>query len=150
MKALQDEYGPDTICFGCGPANEDGLQIKSFVEGDEVIAGFVPEGHHQAFPGVINGGIIGALFDCHMNWTAAYHLMGDGEELPVTVTAEYSVKLRRPTPAGAPLHIRAHVTESSGSRATVEATLEADGVVCAEASGKFVAVEEGHPAYHRW
>ena len=150
MKALQDEYGPATICFGCGPANPRGLQIKSFVEGDEVVADFLPQEHHQAFPGIINGGIIGALFDCHMNWTAAYYLKGDADELPVTVTAEYMVRLRRPTPAGVPLHLAARVTEASGNRATVEATLHADGKVCAEASGVFVAVEEGHPAYHRW
>jgi len=150
MRALQDEYGPNTICFGCGPANVDGLRIKSFVEGDEVVAEFTPQEHHQAFPGVVNGGIIGALFDCHMNWTAAHHLMGKADELPVTVTAEYSVRLRRPTPAGTPLHLAARVVESEGSRATVTATMEAAGKVCAESTGVFVAVEEGHPAYHRW
>ena len=42
---------------------------------DEVVAEFTPEPHHIAFPGVVNGGIIGALLDCHSNWTAAYHLM---------------------------------------------------------------------------
>jgi acyl-coenzyme A thioesterase PaaI-like protein len=150
MEALQDQYGPDTICFGCGPANPRGLRIKSFVDGDEVVADFVPEDHHQAFPGIINGGIIGALFDCHMNWTAAFHLKADAPDLPVTVTAEYTVRLRRPTPAGVPLNLVARVTETSGKRATVEATLLANGDVCASASGIFVAVEEGHPAYHRW
>jgi acyl-coenzyme A thioesterase PaaI-like protein len=150
MDALQDVYGRDTICFGCGPANARGLQIKSFVDGTDVVADFVPAEHHQAFPGVINGGIIGALFDCHMNWTAAYHLKGDGDALPVTVTAEYTVRLLRPTPGATTLHLRAGVTESEGNRATVAATLEADGKVCAEATGIFVAVDESHPAYHRW
>ena len=28
---------------------------------------FMPEPHHQAFPGMVNGGIIGTLLDCH-NW----------------------------------------------------------------------------------
>ena len=27
--ALQDLYSPNSICFGCGPANEKGLHIKS-------------------------------------------------------------------------------------------------------------------------
>ncbi len=57
-EALQDTYSPDNICFGCGPANPGGLQIKSYPEGDELVAEFTPQEHHQAFPGVINGGII--------------------------------------------------------------------------------------------
>jgi hypothetical protein len=38
------------------------------------VAEFRPELHHEAFPGVLNGGIIGALLDCHSNWTAAWAL----------------------------------------------------------------------------
>ena len=37
-----------------------------------------------------------------------------------------------------------------GDRATVEGTLNAGGKVCATCRGLFVAVKEGHPAYHRW
>ena len=36
-KSLQDTYAPTSICFGCGPANEKGLRIKSFVDGDTVV-----------------------------------------------------------------------------------------------------------------
>ena len=42
------------------------------------------------------------------------------------------------------------VVESSGDRATVEATLSSGGVVTATCRGLFVAVREGHPAFHRW
>ena len=65
--SLQDTYAPHNACFGCGAANEQGLRIKSHVEGDEVVARWRPEPHHQAFPGVLNGGIIGTLLDCHSN-----------------------------------------------------------------------------------
>ncbi len=90
--ALQDQYAPKSICFGCGPANEKGLRIKSRVEGDEVVADFTPEPFHHAFPNVLNGGIIGALLDCHSNWTAAYYLMrAAGESAPpCTVTADFT------------------------------------------------------------
>jgi acyl-CoA thioesterase FadM len=69
---------------------------------------------------------------------------------PCTVTADFHVVLKRPTPMDAPLHLRARVVESRDDRATVEATLEANGKVTATCRGTFVAVEEGHPAYHRW
>src|SRR5512141_1424286 len=107
--SLQDRYAPHNECFGCGPANRQGLRIKSRVEGEELVADWTPEPHHQGFPGSLNGGIVGALFDCHSNWTAAYHLMTKtGEKaLPSTVTADFHVVLKRPTPSDAPLKIRA-------------------------------------------
>ena len=151
-QSLQDTYGPGTICFGCGPANEKGLQIKSFVQDASVVAEFDPSPEHQAFAGVVNGGIIGALFDCHMNWTAAQAIMTEGslDRFPVTVTADFHVRLRRPTPYPATLHLEAWATGVDGNRATVEAELTADDKVTATCTATFVAIEEGHPAYHRW
>ncbi len=150
--SLQERYAPTNRCFGCGPANDKGLRIRSLVEGDEVVCDWTPEEHHEAFTGMLNGGIIGALLDCHSNWTAAWHLMNraGADEPPCTVTAEFHVKLRRPTPSGRPVHLVARVVESADDRATVDARLEVDGVVTATCRGLFVAVKEGHPAYHRW
>ncbi|HXE73119.1 MAG TPA: PaaI family thioesterase [Candidatus Nitrosotenuis sp.] len=150
--SLQERYAPDCRCFGCGPANPQGLRVSSFVEGEELVATWQPQPHHEAFPGCLNGGIVGALLDCHSNWAAAYHLMrqAGAERPPCCVTAEYAVKLLRPTPTSGPVTLRARVVESSGDRAVVEATLEAGGKLCATCRGTFVAVKEGHPAYHRW
>ncbi len=151
-KSLQETYAPDCACFGCGPANAKGLRIRSFPSGEELVAQWRPEAHHEAFPGMMNGGIIGALLDCHLNWTAAWHLMKKhgADKPPCTVTAEYSIKLTRPTPTNGPVTLRAHVVESKDDRATVEGTLESGGKVTAIGRGLFVAVKEGHPAFHRW
>jgi acyl-coenzyme A thioesterase PaaI-like protein len=153
MESLQERYASQSTCFGCGPANPKGLRIRSFAEGDELVAVWTPEAHHEAFPGVLNGGIIGALLDCHCNWAAAVHLMhaaGPGAALPSTVTADYAIKLKRPTPASAAVSLRARVIESEGNRAVVEGTLRSGGKLCATCRGTFVAVGAGHPAYHRW
>lgn len=152
-KSLQETYAPGNECFGCGPSNPKGLRIRSFAEGDDAaVCRWTPEAHHLAFPGVLNGGICGALLDCHSNWTAAWHLMrkAGATTPPCTVTSEFDVKLKRPTPLGTELTIRARVVESAEDRATVGATLEAAGKVTATCRGTFVAVKEGHPAYHRW
>jgi len=151
-KSLQDTYAPGTICFGCGPANEQGLHIKSHVQGNEVVASWSAQPHHQAFAGIVNGGIIGTLLDCHSNWTAAWKLMMERglEAPPCTVTAEFHVKLRAPTPAGKVLTLRARPVEVKGDKVTVEAEIEADGKVTATCRGVFVTVKEGHPAFHRW
>jgi acyl-coenzyme A thioesterase PaaI-like protein len=151
-QSLQEFYALSNACFGCGPANPDGLHIRSFVRGDEVVAEWKPEQKYEAFPGVLNGGIIGALLDCHCNWTAAWHLMKtSGEDRPpCTVTADYAIKLLRPTPTDGPVSLSARVVESAGNKATVEGTLSGGGKVCATCRGTFVAVKEGHPAFHRW
>src|SRR3954452_13370449 len=131
-KSLQEIYAPNNACFGCGPANEKGLHIRSFPEGEEVVANFDAETYQEAFPGMLSGGIIGTLLDCHCNWTATYHLMKQAGEdrAPCTVTAEYSIKLLRPTPTNGPVYLSAKIVESSGDRATVEGTLSGGGKVC--------------------
>jgi acyl-coenzyme A thioesterase PaaI-like protein len=151
-QSLQERYSPQGICFGCGPTNEKGLRIRSFAEGEEVVCEWQPEPHHEAFPGMLNGGIIGTLLDCHSNWTAARHLMQRNglDQAPCTVTADYAIKLKRPTPTSAPVKLTARVVESQDDRAIVEAELIAGGKVCATCRGTFVAVKPGHQAYHRW
>jgi len=151
-KGLQETYAAHSTCFGCGPSNEKGLKIKSIVEGDAVVAEWKAESHHEAFPGMINGGIIGALLDCHSNWTAAWTLMkqaGD-DHPPCTVTADFHVKLKRPTPSGALVRLVAKAVEVKEDRATIEAELYSGEKLCATCRGTFVAVKPGHPAYHRW
>lgn len=157
--SLQERFAPHNRCFGCGPANTEGLRIRSFAREDGALTcTWSPRQHHEAFDGMLNGGIVGALLDCHSNWAACMHLM-EAQGLsapPCTVTAEFHVKLKRPTPTKTgPLSLVARVVESNDASATVEATLEAlmpDGQlkVTSTCRGVFVAVKEGHPAFHRW
>jgi len=154
-KSLQETYAPQGRCFGCGPTNMQGLRIRSFAVDDtqdaNVVCDFVPQKHHEAFENVLNGGIIGTVLDCHMNWTTIHHLMRKHglDHAPCCVTAEFKVVLKRPTPLG-PVHVAAWIVTSTDDRATIEATMTADGKVTAIGSGMFVAVKPDHPAYHRW
>lgn len=151
-KSVQEEYAPTAICFGCGPANAKGLRIRSAWENDSFIARWRPEPHHQAFPGVLNGGICGALLDCHSNWCAVTTLMKERglTEAPSCVTADFHVKLRRPTPVDQELLIMARPVKIEGDSVLVEAEIRAGEKVTATCTGTFVAVKPGHPAYHRW
>lgn len=153
--SVQERWAPANACFGCGPANPKGLRIRSVPTGGpggELSCLWTPEPHHAAFPGVLNGGIVGALLDCHMNWTAVMRLKErDGlAAAPCCVTAEFSVKLTRPTPMDGPVTVTARVVEEGPDRAVVEGEVAALGKVCARGRGTFVAVKPGHPAYHRW
>ena len=158
--SLQQRYAPTTRCFGCGPANEQGLRIESHEaeevgqpgEPGELVTEWRPLPHHLAFEGVLNGGIIGTLLDCHANWTAAMHLMRERglDHPPGCVTADYSIRLRRPTPTDQPVHLRAWPVESEGDRVVVDAELSSGGIITATCRGTFVAVGPDHPAFDRW
>jgi acyl-coenzyme A thioesterase PaaI-like protein len=151
-KSIQETYAPKMVCFGCGPANERGLHVRSFAHNGEVIAEWQPRPEYEAFEGMLSGGIIGTLLDCHCNWTAAWHLMTQrgADHPPATVTSEYTIKLLRPTPTDRPVRLVARVVESTTDRAVVEGELLAHERITATCRGTFVAVKPGHPAYHRW
>ena len=151
-QSLQEQYAPKSTCWGCGPANSEGLHIRSFAKDGEVVAEWTPQKKYEAYSGTLNGGIIGTLLDCHCNWTATYHLMkrAKADHPPCTVTAEYAVKFLRPASTSDSIFLSAKVVGLTDTRATVEGTLSAGGKVCATCRGVFVAVKEGHPAYHRW
>jgi acyl-coenzyme A thioesterase PaaI-like protein len=153
--SLQERYAPLGRCFGCGPANRDGLRIGSRPAADDpavLVAHWTPSPVHEAFAGVVNGGILGTLLDCHANWTATWHLMRTrgADRPPTTVTLEYAIRMRRPTPSDRPIDLRAWVVDSAEDRATVEAEIASDGVITATGRGTFVAVRPDHPAYDRW
>lgn len=150
--SIQEKYAPQNACFGCGPSNPKGLHIRSYPQGSKMVAKFKPEPHHEAFPNVLNGGIIGTILDCHSNWTAAWHLMQQTkmDRPPCTVTAEYTIKLLLPTPSKEELTLDAEVLSSTEKSAVVKAKLLIGDKLCATCEGRFVAVNPGHPAYHRW
>lgn len=149
--SLQERYSPNGICFGCGPKNDKGLHVQSFVqEDDTLIATWQPKPEYQAFPNVLCGGVIGSLLDCHCNWTATWFLMqyNKTQIAPHTVTAEYQIKLKRPTPIDAPITLIARLKNINNERsATIDGELIAHGKVCATCEGTFVAVKPDHPAF---
>jgi acyl-coenzyme A thioesterase PaaI-like protein len=145
-KAIQDTY-PDNVsyCYGCGRLNERGLQIKSYWLGDEAVCIFQPRPEHIAIPGYVYGGLIASLIDCHCTGTAAAaSYQADGrsmDSLPPFrfVTASLKVDYLKPTPLGVPLEVRARVIEIKGRKVVMQATLSAEGQLCAR--GEVVAVQ---------
>jgi acyl-coenzyme A thioesterase PaaI-like protein len=151
--SLQERFAPNGRCYGCGPANARGLRIRSYPEPDgAVVATWSPRPEHEAWDGIVNGGILGTLIDCHSNWTAIVALMArDGLAVaPSTVTADLAVRFRRPTPSNAPVRLVGRVVERDGERVTVETTVTSGEVVTATGRATFVRVGPGHPAFGRW
>lgn len=146
QKAFQDYY-PDPLayCYGCGRLNQQGLQIKSYWDGDESVCLFYPRPYHTAIPGFVYGGLIASLIDCHSTGTAAAaKYRAEGREMDTDpsfrfLTGSLHVDYLKPTPIEGPLEIRGKISEIKGRKVVVSTTLSAGGEVCAK--GEVVAVQ---------
>ncbi len=139
--AFQDNY-PDELshCYGCGRLNPDGLQLKSYWDGDETVARFRPRSVHMAIPGYVYGGLLASLIDCHGTGSASAAAgRARPDKAPFRfVTASLHVNYLRPTPIDAELEIRGVIKELKEKKVVVSATVSAEGKLCA--TGEVVAV----------
>ncbi len=145
MKAFQDYYPDDSsYCYGCGSLNEKGLQIKSYWDGEQSVARFVPRPEHMAIPGYVYGGLLASLIDCHGTGTAAAataraeNRKMDSEPAIRFVTGSLKVDYLRPTPLGPVLELRGTVKEIKPRKVVVAIDLLADGELCVR--GEVIAV----------
>jgi acyl-coenzyme A thioesterase PaaI-like protein len=144
-QAFQDGM-PHNHCWGCGPANPKGLQIRSYWgESGTSLCDWHPHPEHMAGPThVLNGGIISTLIDCHGICTAiadAYQregrAIGEGETIWY-VTGNLNVRFLKPTPITAPVHLEATLANCEGRKTWVNVTLFSEGE--ARAVGEVLAV----------
>ncbi len=147
--AVQDSYPPDVaVCYGCGRLNDDGLHIRTFWDGTEGTATFQPKPFHTAITGVVYGGLLASLIDCHAVGTAAAaRYAADDREVgsePVLryVTGLLQVSFKAPTPMGGPLTLRAWPVEVGERKVIVDAEVIADGQVTV--TGHVIAVRLRH------
>ncbi len=137
--ALQDLLTGNT-CFGCGADNAQGLQIKSrwSEETDgELVCTFQAQPHHNAgSAGVLNGGIIATIMDCHSIVTAiaqayrdAGRDFGAGEKIWY-VTGSFELRYRKPALLRQPVVLTSRVTEVAGNKSVVTCELSCSGDVC--------------------
>jgi len=142
---IQDAYPDDiAVCYGCGRNNPKGWKIRSEWDGTEGTLRFTPEIHHTAYPGIVYGGLIAGLIDCHSVGTAvAAMYQTEGRELgsqpPILcVTANLNVTYINPTPLGHELFLRARINKLTTKKATVHCSLYVHSDECAR--GEVVAV----------
>ncbi|MGD8367194.1 MAG: PaaI family thioesterase [Desulfobacterales bacterium] len=132
------------VCYGCGKNNPRGLRIQTEWDGTEGTFRFTPEPYHTAFPGVVYGGLIACLIDCHSIGTAVAAAYDRENRSPGTdpeilfVTGNLNVRYLAPAPIGAELQLRSTIQEMHERKTVVACTVSAEGRTCAE--GEVVAV----------
>lgn len=128
MIAIQDRLFPDLPCFGCGPSNAKGLQLKSYPADGAVVATFTPWPEHDNGMGYLNGGIISTVLDCHSAAAVMHEADARGwPPLPgaalAYVTAGLDVRYLRPAPLTEPVDLRATIVEAGEAEMTAAVEL---------------------------
>ncbi|WP_258102996.1 PaaI family thioesterase [Marinoscillum sp. MHG1-6] len=132
------DHMPENVCFGCGK-NHDGLQIKSYWEGEESVCRWDSEEKYHGWANLLNGGILATLVDCHCMGTAIAHAYRleerDMDSKPVYryATGTLTVKYLQPTPNDITIELRAKVIEVKGRKTVMECRVFSDGIQTAQA-----------------
>ena len=139
-------------CFVCGVKNDAGLQMR-FYETDEtparVFASYTVPARYQGYPGIVHGGIIAAMLDEVISRTI---FRGDPPRL--VVTAQLTIRYRRPVPVETKLRLAGWVERDSGKVIKVAGTIHnLNGALLAEAEGLLMEVDQnviGPPQPQDW
>lgn len=136
--ALQDVF--KIHCYGCGALNAHGLQIKSRWQGDDLVCRWRPQPFHIGHPGMVYGGTIASVIDCHSIWTAmaalcraTAHDLASGPPPFAFVTGKLAVNYLKPMTIDAEMELRARVIEQGERKSVVACQVFQNGVACANA-----------------
>ncbi len=149
---IQD-YMEGNICFGCGKDNPEGLQIKSYWQGDECLCDFESSEKYQGWKNLMNGGILATLIDCHTMGTAtSYAYLSESRPYHSEPTYRYAtgtltVKYLKPTPNTLPLRLIAKVVEVKGRKTVMTCQAWSGEQLTAEAEVVAIRVYDNSQAH---
>ena len=134
MKVISKQTN-SKMCIICGLENDLGVKASFYnMEDDSVGARVIFKKEHQSYPGRVHGGMISALLDelaGRALWVKDPQLMG--------VTANMTIKFRKPVPYETLLLARGYIVKRGGRIFSAEAKIfDIDKNVLAELSGNYV------------
>ena len=144
----RDDLTIETCCFVCDPANEEGLQIAFFLdeEAGRVTADYTPRTAHEGAPGIVHGGVLGAILDDAMAW--AVNALSGSFGLTRRSETEFSRIVR----GGERYSVTAWISEIGKGRAATIAELRDDeDRICCSTRAEFALIshEEAQLAFER-
>ncbi|HPJ36446.1 MAG TPA: PaaI family thioesterase [Spirochaetota bacterium] len=100
----------NNMCFGCGPANSNGLQMKFYGNDDLVYSEIsVPE-TYIGWQNVVHGGIVSTLLDEIMSWSAIFL------NRRFILTKSMTVNYHKPVMAGDKLRVEGSIENRVSER----------------------------------
>ena len=132
---------PGNHCFGCSPHNPSGLQLAFTRTGDRTVecrTTVKPDFGGQ--PGVIHGGVQAALLDEVMG--VAVHLAWPEGEDADCVTADFSLRYRRPAPTATELVLVGELDHVDGRNVHVRGEIrDGKGEVLTRGTARWVRIQ---------
>lgn len=121
----------DNYCFGCSPNNPHGLKLEFRRTGERgAECHFTAPPHVMGATDILHGGIQATVLDEVMGVAVRTALALEiGHDVAASanlVTAEFSLRYRRPVPTGSPLIIRGWQLRSEGRDHFVEGVIESE------------------------
>jgi len=122
-------------CFVCGDKNESGLKARFFYDGEQAVTEVVALEQFEGYRGIYHGGVITTLLDEVM-------IKAILAQDKYVVTAELTVRFRRPARTGDKIRLVGRVIKSKGRVFFTEgkATNE-EGQVLVTATGRYVEAD---------
>lgn len=124
------------MCLVCGLKNPYSLRAAFYeLEDDQLVAVFRPKEEHQSYPGRLHGGLAAAILD----ETIGRAIMMRHEEEIWGVTAEFTIRFKKPIPLDEELRVVGRITRERGRifEGSGEILLP-DGGVAATGSGTYL------------
>lgn len=124
---------PGYMCFGCSPANEHGVKMTFYEDGEDIVSFWKPESCFQGWINTMHGGIQSVLLDEIGAWAVLR------KKQTTCVTSKLELKFLKPLMTTDPqFTLRAHIVEAHHNLAFVEAHIEnANGEICAQSKAVY-------------
>jgi len=120
-------------CFVCGCHNQAGVGLRFHKGEGGVWAEITLDERHQGYPGVAHGGVVAAILDECIAWSATL------ETDRFAVTVELKIRYLKSVKIGEPIRVRARNVKSTNRlHQGVGEICSASGEVLVKAEGKFV------------
>jgi len=125
-------------CFGCSPANEPGLQLEFYEDGEFLCSDWKPKAHFSGYKNVLHGGIQATLLDEIASWAVQIKLHTAG------VTANIDLRYKQPVYVDSgDLKLRARIEQVEKRIASVKTDLiNAKGEICCTGIVKYFIYPE--------
>ncbi|MCP4105611.1 MAG: PaaI family thioesterase [Desulfobacteraceae bacterium] len=120
-------------CFACGQMNHAGLQMKFFTDETSVFSKVKIPGHFRGWNELVHGGIVSAILDEIMGWSAIYLLK------KVVLTKSITIDFLKPVFIDTELKAEGKVLKIVSEReAIIEGIIyNQDGKMCTRSEGTF-------------
>ena len=125
-------------CFGCSPANNHGLHLQFWLDGNEIITKWHPEKRYEGWAGILHGGIQATLMDEVAAWVVFVCVKTAG------LTIEMNTRFLKPVYINkGPITIKATLLSFEKRVAKIACSLEdGKGHLCATSEVSYYCLPE--------